>query len=625
MTPIPEYVYSAWATVGLLLGVASSRSSRLSTFFIVPILMLATILLPTLRQQIEAFGGPSILLPSSAGAWLVMGWGLGYCLLKPRSIQEFLRTRSGLCFAFFVLITLLSGVTGLANSLWLSSSSVSLKGFLNSLLILPLFGPGDDFYAMQQASLWVGVFLFSSALSSAVRHSHESSKLHLALSLVGGFLLLGLLAIIQHFTQLGFSRDRWLGVSATFPDLHSLAGFLVTGVTLFLGYSLDSRPKLSRAVGLSCAVILTIAILFTNSRATLIFCALIWAVWLMFFVKAAPRIKIAVVSLLAGLAILSVWTIEMRGVRLWHVIYGVFNGELLTKGDLFSHRPEIWLEALREWSMSPVAGIGTGVFFKVSGLANFSESGFLKMVGGENAHGYFMQVLVESGILGLGALVLTLLSCALPSQGHRKSSVISWGVVGIAAGNIYNHGMLIPENALLLGLITALAARGEPRIEIFNSSKKKYLIAASVGLVCLVWFGLSGAFQTDERSKALNGRLCHRNFGITSDGWVGGIYEGPVPIQKSAFKIQLWSPSCSSNPSDKTAAVTLDIIGKTANDRKVIEIHSERTETIIEPADLGFSPEKLIVKSQHCFVPSNCTESTDRRRLGVQLSISATP
>lgn len=624
MTPIPEYVYSSWTAVGLLLGAVSSRAHRLNTFVIIPILMLALFLLPTLRQQIEAFGGSSLLLPDSPGAWLIVGWGLGYCVLKPRSIQDFVRTRSGLLLAFFALIIFLSGVTGLTNSLWLSSSSVSPKGFLNSLLILPLFGPGDEFYAMQQGILWIGVFLLASAMSSVIKQSDESGRRYLAMRLGGGFLLLGILSIIQHFTQLGFSRDRLLGVSATFPDLHSLAGFLITGIALFLGYGLDAKSRLHRAVGIFCAAILTLSLLFTNSRATLIFCALIWAVWLMVFIKAAPRIKIAVVSLLAGLGVLGICTVEMRGVRLWHVIYGVFNGELLTKGDLFSHRPEIWLEALREWSMSPVTGIGTGVFFKVSGLANFSESGFLKMVGGENAHGYFMQVLVESGILGLGALVLTLLSCALPSQGHRKLSAASWGIVGIAAGNIYNHGMLIPENALLLGIITALAGSSESSMGIFNGKKKKYLMPASGTIICLIWFGLSDAFQTTERSKALSGRLCHRNFGITSDGWVGGIYEGPVPIQKSAFKIQLWSPSCRSNPSEESA-VTLDVIGKTASDHKAFEIRGERTETIIDPVALGFPPEKFMVKSQYCFVPSNCTKSADRRRLGVQLNIGVTP
>jgi hypothetical protein len=586
-------------------------------------LMLATILLPTLRQQIEALGGPSLLLPSSPGAWLVMGWGLGYCVLKPRSIQEFVSTRSGLCFAFFTIIILLSGINGLTNSLWLSSSSVSPKGFLNSLLILPLFGPGDDFYAMQQVSLWLGVFFFACALCSAINRSDKGERRYLANSLGIGFLLLGLLAIIQHFTQLGFSRDRWLGVSATFPDLHSLAGFLIAGIALFLGYALDSQSKLRRAVGGACAVIVTVALLFTNSRATLIFCTLMWAVWLLLFVKATPRMKIAVVSLLAGLGIFGIWTVEMRGVRLWHVISGIFNGELLTKGDLFSHRPEIWLEALRQWSMSPVIGIGTGVFFKVSGLANFSQSGFLKMVGGENAHGYFIQVLVESGALGLGALALTLLSCALPSRGQRKSRVITWGVVGIVAGNIYNHGMLIPENALLLGLMTALAAGSEPSIEIFVGKRKSWIAAALAGL-SFTWVGLSDEFQIDERSRDLRGRLCAQSYGITSDGWMGGFYESPVPVKTSAFKIQILSPSCHSNSSD-IANVTIEVTGKTSQERHIVEIRDLRTETIIEPSAVGFSPEKLSITNRRCFVPSNCLKSSDRRRLGVQVSVSVVP
>ncbi len=69
---------------------------------------------------------------------------------------------------------------------------------------------------------------------------------------------------------------------------------------------------------------------------------------------------------------------------------------------IFSERPEIFRANFLMLSHYPVLGIGKGIFFRQSSIYEFSKSSFFAIQNsGENAHNYLLQILVETGIVGI--------------------------------------------------------------------------------------------------------------------------------------------------------------------------------------------------------------------------------
>ncbi len=621
---IPEHVYFLWVIGGLVLGVAGAKVSRLGRLFILPALMLSIVLFPTLRQQIEAFGGPSLIIPNSPGTWIAVGWGFGFCMFRPSSIKKFLDTRTGILFGFFVLIAFLSGINGLATSLWLGNSHVSASGIINSLLLLPGFGPSDDFYGVQLGTVWLGAFAGSCGLFSIINTSSRREVQILMYWLGGSFLILALLAIAQHLTQKGFSRDHMLGVAATFPDLHALAGFLIVCMALTLGFVREEKSRCDRLFALLVSILLTFALFLTGSRATIFFASLIWLAWLFLQIKVNRSLKLIFLLMTFLAAFLALYNLDSRGTRVWQIVVNLANGNLLTQSVLFSYRPEIWQEALREWIISPVIGIGSGVFFKISGIQHFSISPFLKTIGGENAHSYFMQVLAENGAFGLLALCLILLAGLWRVAGNHPSRIVSWACLGVISANFYNHGMLTPENTILFGIVMVLSAARDSKSNLpVISSKFKYtMLGLSVFMIAS--FILIEGIRGHDEAKNIQGYLCQRDYGKTSDGWIGGRFAMRLSDAMPVRSIRLSTPVCN-RFQDRHPLTLLKVIEDTRAVTKTIQIAELTSETTLNTADLGFTPRELYVERNLCFVPSNCGYSGDRRRLSAQFAISTGP
>jgi O-antigen ligase len=345
----------------------------------------------------------------------------------------------------------------------------AIFGWIGSILHIE---PDSPYHPLRATLTLLEGLVFFHIIVARVRDMRDVH--HLARLSLGSAVLVSLFGIVQYFTNWNrVDFEPWgLRINATFPDVNSLASFLVANLFI-LASSLRIRRGLPRRIAWLALPILMASLFMSHSRAA--YGALLAALPVYLFLRAErlaferPVVRlykkrkfIALVFLLAmltvGAAVMGLdylnhsdlgWT--RRDGRIAHALKGRLN---------------IWRSGLYAAAEAPWLGRGTGTFY---GLALWhwepvpdpdEWNPFA-----ENAHNYFLQVMTEMGVVGLtlylvviGMLFYQGLRAIVMHEGRSRRRMIglTCGLFAFLLTCLTGHPQLIVEVNLWFWFAAAL-------------------------------------------------------------------------------------------------------------------------------------------------------------------------
>jgi O-antigen ligase len=290
-----------------------------------------------------------------------------------------------------------------------------------------------------------------------------------------GFAIVSAFAIFQYLSRYQL-HPYWLRANpnlvrsnATLDDPNALAAYLLLGIGLAVGMAWSVRHESPARFRVACLLGLlgALALLTTASRsATGAF--LLTAVAAMAFEPprflGASRVVRwgARATVLCFVGVLAV-SVLMRGTvedRSNYMPSGPMEAWARTLdprvpvADILEHRQVWWSGGLKMFVEHPLLGVGLGRFPKV--LPEYEPDAPAL----ENAHNIPLQILAETGILGLalfaalGCMIVAALAQAAYGN-HRRAAPLAYGMLlGVLAFGI----TLVSGNALLLSSVQVLLA-----------------------------------------------------------------------------------------------------------------------------------------------------------------------
>jgi len=252
----------------------------------------------------------------------------------------------------------------------------------------------------------------------------------------------------------------WSGrITSFLSHFNGLAGYLNLVIPFCIGFGIHARDVLLRRLSRVCFVLSSIALVLTQSRGGLLTYGAILLMSALFLAPSARRKLQWSAAIVVGA-----------------VAMGIVAGlvfERLAGVDQFTEltRLAIWAGAFSVFAGSPVMGIGYGNLRQQLGGVVGGPDGWMP-----DAHNLYLQLLAETGIIGLmafAAVVVVALAIALRLRRKPRFS-IEW-VIGFAAfagiAGVMVHGCVdymfhtTPQFAatffLVLGLLNAVSRRQE--------------------------------------------------------------------------------------------------------------------------------------------------------------------
>ena len=274
--------------------------------------------------------------------------------------------------------------------------------------------------------------------------------------------------IMQAFTGLGLSqitRDYrpasfGFGAQGFQPDIHAFAALMLLGTVGILGFMKKAQRR-DVMLGVVCIALCWVALMLSKSKATLVFAVVASPVLLIMALKSK------------GLALKKIFYVSIAAIAVWGVLLVITKSfvwleylwQLLAPDNFnrtnfnraLAYRPEIFRAALYMFGDYPIFGIGQGNFFRLSSQLEISHSPYLVLMGGDNAHNYFLQTLAETGLVGAVAFVLAIGWPFYRVDHFSKIAAPALAMVAIALGNVFSHPLLIRPNLILFAVFLALA------------------------------------------------------------------------------------------------------------------------------------------------------------------------
>jgi hypothetical protein len=244
----------------------------------------------------------------------------------------------------------------------------------------------------------------------------------------------------------------------------------------------------------------------------------------------------------------------------------------------------MWGEAVTHWLRSPIFGFGPGSFAR-----EFATTGYYSEFDGNvpHAHNAVVQLLFESGLLGLAAVLLIVLGLGI---GIHRGRSIPWPIAGLviffALASLTDNPTVVPFLIVVLLLWIALAI---PRTEVPASSQgTRWVARLSLGLLAPIAFAavavLAGGWAFDRARDAADAgdpgevvqslrlaalldpanALYHRELGVRED-------------QPSAAREEL-QRAIQLNPSDEQARRALALVLSTERNRTALDVASDLRE-----------------------------------------------
>lgn len=269
-------------------------------------------------------------------------------------------------------------------------------------------------------------------------------------------------------------------VHGLWPDVNSFASYLLMIFPLVLSLFVLGRDLFTRALLLVLGALTLLALVLTFSRIAWVWFPLVVAVWVLLsrrraqafvaWLDAGGRHRLRV-ALLLGLAALGA---TLLNPGLHQRALGLFDTPAADRLNLvLKGRLNLWEKALRVAHDDPLFGCGLGSFFDRSGYHHRPAKDTTAAGAGlwnplrENAHNQFLQILAETGLLGLGLVLWlmgqwaagTLRTLAWGRGGDRwMARGLLTSVFALSGSLLTGHALLLIEMLLFFWTIVGLAA-----------------------------------------------------------------------------------------------------------------------------------------------------------------------
>ena len=618
-------------------------------------------------QQLNAYFGVDLLVLPNVGLDLVAGFYLGFFIrqliagnfksFSKGAKADFLRGILPWPITIVLLMLTASTLLAISRNLYLSASLTSIKGLVFNLMH---FRPIDWRDAYMPISDWIAYSLAIAMIPIVITYlqGSQSKNQMIFRPLIGGLFVAAMLGAVQAFTGLGlsqaainFRKDQFGFAAIGFqPDLHAFAGHMILGAIGLLAYVQTNISKLERFICLLAIGLSWVGLILSKSRATLLLALMAILLWALFnlwkfqrrrfilFVSLMLLCLIAIFNLLysypdrvAGHLGLS-WVVELvHEIKSRHML----NWSEL--GGVLGSRLEIWGAGWRMFWQFPLAGIGQGNFYHLSSINFFSKSQFLILNGGENAHNYFLQTLVETGLVGC---IVFLISFIYPFQGIQKKEVLLPAALALGSlflANFFAHSFLVRENlilgAILLGLLYSYGVKRPLNGPLLQRKMRLHLIDYFL-VLCVLAAGVGyflEIYQSFGKTPFTRGFYCQRKGPLTVDGWTGGVFEAAYPSSVKGVELMLEVPYFKNTPASTELLIELRHYKRylgynRAVDSEIKTIHLNQARDFI--IVIEFSNKNLVnqydgveleLRTSNCYSPRNLGDSLDSRLLGVRI------
>lgn len=313
-----------------------------------------------------------------------------------------------------------------------------------------------------EALRYIGYFCLFVVAADIFRDQSVAKGFLNALVIFGS--IIGIEAIVQDFSAPGLIYWRFpVPASGTvygpFASHGLYAGFmeLVAGVAI-VKWLATPKNHARWLFWAFCAAVTSSSIVLSRSRAGMLalVCEIAMAA-LLLMRTSARRSKTMVAALIVVVLAVCVW---LGTGALWNRATSFLSA--LNK-DVNGHRLVIAADSLRMVREKPVLGWGLDVFpVAYPRYRSFATNTFIN-----EAHNDYVQVLVETGFVGAGAVILfivLLYRVALKRLYSRRRDSLNWlvggalvGCTGMLVHNLFDFNFHITSNAALFYVLAAIA------------------------------------------------------------------------------------------------------------------------------------------------------------------------
>ena len=617
-------------------------------------------LLPTFAWQFQQYVGYGRIQDvAGAGLDLVAVILLGL-IAKSLWFRKRISTRLEMPWAggLVMVVLTISTAVAISRNLHQSASPLNLQALLYNLLHLRTLGWHDDYRPLLDWATYGSAFLLLAIFIPALKAIPTRTDL-IFKPLIVGLVVAALVGWRQStfgaglsYSQLRFRVDSFGYMALGFqPDLHAFGAHMLLGALGLVGYLYYKKSPWFRACLVGLVIPLCWYVLFlSKSKATFAFavcCAAMLA--LLWFCRHSKYIKqflIGVCLCLGGL-ILSLFLFTEAWVAGFRLAFQALNlPDLLALNLKLSYRPEVYLVAIRMAMLFPFAGLGQAEFFRQSANHDLTHSYFLSIQqNGENAHNYFLQTLVENGLLGFMAFVCLLAYPIIKTTNKRVLIPALVMLVAVMGGNLFSHSMLVRENLLLAFCFVALlhawaeaqAGLGQTQpgstlgldtnnlnVALINRLGL-WLSRPKVFISCVI---VASLFIAKETYQSLTGTVfsvdvqCQQTRKLERDGWTAGRYVLDMPVGAQGVSLNLATTQPDVAQRALPASLTIWFDRRLLLQQNfVLNKTGPQTLDINLPDNVLATPDdyQVELKVQRCFVPRNFGMSSDARRLGVRI------
>ena len=618
-----------------LVTVVNIRAGIIGCLFALP-------LLPNLTWQIQThFGYGRIASLHNSGLDLMAGLFLGAIFHQLFSRKKLTLARefpwqAGLVMAFISASVILA----ISRNLYQTQSLFQWSGLFYNLTHLRSIGWHDDYRPLFDWIAYGCAFALMAVLATNLNSIQKRNDL-VFIPIILSLIISAIVGFKQSkygmglsLDQINFRVDQFGYMALGFQnDIHAFAGQMLIGSIGLFGYLYFTKQLSTKLLIVTAIPLCWIALFLSKSKSTFalsVVCLIVIAlIWLFrharLTIPVLKAILIAVILTAASAVIFQQAWIS----ALTHFVHFIGLPNIEALNDKLSYRPEVYLAALKMFTLDPLLGLGQSEFYRQAADFNLTNSRFLSIEqNGENAHNYFLQTLVE---IGLGGICVFALLIFYPVWCLKDKKVLIPAGLGLGAvfvGNIFAHSMLVRENLFIAaGFVGLMYAWVE--------GKDKKDCCVSVGKYPQAVFGLLVIFSVlsireiylSYRSPPFTEDVqCFKARPLDGEGWTSGVYKVAIPEGARGMTLSLkgTQPGVAARPLSAVLSIRY-------GDRSVIETQNisfaedgPRTLRIDFPdhavADDG--EYRVELRLQRCFVPRNMAINADSRRLGVDLQSS---
>jgi len=625
----------SWLSITLLI------LSTLVTFFrpkSSPYIILALLpLTPSFANQMDLLFKIQLPLVAHPGIDLILGMAVGL-LLRHQSIQgpvmsetKFYHNRTKFLLLALMVWINISAVTATARNFYSGALHFSANGFLFNFFQIRSLSFFDTYYPFQEvfyANIAViCIFAVFKFLSSQPESQNPITSAVTALGV--SHIFVGTYGVYQFFSQAGYFRDAAVrGINSFFRDIHSFAGFELLIFTMSLLWIFESRGKIR--IFFFFNLILSMACLYlTKSKATILLIPAVLTLVSCYLVSRHgwlnSKVKISGIFAIVGSisCVMLVKAVQFQS-GISSRLFGFVNDmSFASLNELSTKRLEIYDAALTMIRDFPIQGLGIGMFYRISSIANYSKSPELVSVGGENAHNYFLQVAAETGLVGL---ILLIFLVYMPGSKLKllRSTVL---LIAVGLSNVFAHSLLEKD---FLALAAVLVGIHLHQIQDLTPNPTAFLFKH---IPLVLWrkfakytavFGVGILFAVDlahnfSKYPFIYGQMCYEKKSKYHDSWLTGEFYASIPQNSSRATLvfEAARPRIGKQPMTLTITATSGInsIVKPIFIRDNQEISFE-----LDLPESQFNEEGVLnVKTSSCFNPKTSGLNADSRFLGISL------